>query len=730
MKTAEALGLTRTEEVEDWWLERLSDEALDVAPMIEVLAGVRQEGRADLADAWSEMLHEELSGRRDRAGLLKLAKWRVADEETAPPARDVGRALEPGFHDRLGRALFESAGFSEDLDARECVRRLALLCALEEGTLCADKTWGFGVVRRVDAFYRKVEIDFEDKPGHEMSLAYAAKTLELIPESHLLALKHRDPERLRTMVEETPGDVVKRALAAYGPMAAARLKEVLCEAVVEEADWKRFWDGARKALKADPLVEMPTRRNEPIRVLDTAGDVVERRLSRLESEHDPVEIIRQVKELTGDTNVPPLDDVAGGIVSDRLRFVLEAARGSRPEWTARVQRLLDGLEAEPSATWTASLPDRERMAEELLAPSSFMKACSDLSTRETEDLLEWLARGHEERVAELLLEGIDRMPSSAVGVGTEFLISRGRTESFIERAGELLGRRNPPESLLYWLCREYEQCVALDIADMPTLLMLSVESLESQVSGERLRVQKRLRALFTDRVWLGAVLGALGETERAELLKRVSRSPGWEPTERRSVMAAFIRLHPELEAVLASKGDADSTKQVRYTSWRSYHAREAELRRLVEEAIPQNSREIAVARSYGDLSENHEYKAAKEHQGILLRRRGETERDLESVQGTDFGGFPTERAGTGTRVEIVRPDGTQERYLILGEWDRDESLGIISSKSRLAELLDGAGPGDEVELPAMGKASGQEGEHCRVVSVDALPDEIVKWASG
>ena len=100
----------------------------------------------------------------------------------------------------------------------------------------------------------------------------AAETLEILEEEHLLARWHRERAVIQQMVREAPTDVVKLALASFGPMPAPVLQETLVQAgVVAEADWKRFWEAARKGLKADPLVEVPSKRTEPIRLLDSAG---------------------------------------------------------------------------------------------------------------------------------------------------------------------------------------------------------------------------------------------------------------------------------------------------------------------------------------------------------------------------------------------------------------------------------------------------------------------------
>ena len=63
-------------------------------------------------------------------------------------------------------------------------------------------------------------------------------------------------------------------------------------------------------------------------------------------------------------------------------------------------------------------------------------------------------------------------------------------------------------------------------------------------------------------------------------------------------------------------------------------------------------KDIAHARSYGDLRENFEYKAAKDMQSVLARRRTDMEKELDLAQGTDFSGVDTSSAAIGTVVVL------------------------------------------------------------------------------
>jgi transcription elongation factor GreA len=138
-------------------------------------------------------------------------------------------------------------------------------------------------------------------------------------------------------------------------------------------------------------------------------------------------------------------------------------------------------------------------------------------------------------------------------------------------------------------------------------------------------------------------------------------------------------------------------------SWESLERRRAEYGELVQKKIPANSKEIAIARSYGDLSENHEFKAAKEMQKILMRRKEELETQLARARGTDFSNAKTDAVNIGTIVQATNLETNQsESFTILGAWDSDPDKGIISYLSPVGAALLNHKAGDEVEFELHG----------------------------
>lgn len=127
-----------------------------------------------------------------------------------------------------------------------------------------------------------------------------------------------------------------------------------------------------------------------------------------------------------------------------------------------------------------------------------------------------------------------------------------------------------------------------------------------------------------------------------------------------------------------------------------------ELARLKEER-PKISREIGVAREHGDLSENAEYHAAKERQGMVEARIKDIEDKLSRSEIIDPTTLSGSRVRFGARVGLLNIDTEEEvSYQIVGAEEASVDEGTISVSAPLARALIGKEVGDEVrvKLPA------------------------------
>lgn len=710
---------------EEWFLARLADEPLPTSALKDFLKSLAAGGETERADAWSELLEDTLIERGAPTAAIDVLRMRAA---WPAPGRDGAywraRAMALLESDHERRALVPHAGFDAGLPVAEGFRRLDLLLSLKPGMLCLDRTWGFGVVKRVDSFYGRADIDFEHKKDHFLALAYAAGTLQILSNDHLLARQHREPEELGRLVREQPAEIARLALRSYGPLTAAQLQEIVSPRLVPAADWKKFWDTARAALKKDPLVEVPTKRAEPIRLLDRPPAFDAAWLAGLAAERDVDRIAAEVERYErerGGMEVPVGEEAAREVIGERLAFLIKGIGTSRPDLEV-VAVLAAGRLGIPLERLGAA----GRIGD-WLKEARYLEMVKELPAKTVPLFLDALEQADPEAVRALWLANLNRMGFTALAEAIARLEAARWDGRCADALRELLAARKAEVEVLYWITRHMDRLDGWDLATHPELMTQVLDQLAEDYCGERLKVKNQLRLRFEQKEWLPPMLAALDERKRRETLLRVRESPAWSALDRQSVMAQIVKLYPELEQVLsgAAPEKAAAAGPAAVTSWRTYRERQSQLEKLVREEIPRNSRDIATARAHGDLRENAEFKAAKETQGILFRRRAEWEAMLQRVQPTDFRSPAGEGAGQGTAVRLRYADGREEHYCILGEWDQDEALHIISSQTRMAQALQGRRPGETVRVPT---ASGEA--DCTLAEVGPLPDEVRAWIGG
>lgn len=130
------------------------------------------------------------------------------------------------------------------------------------------------------------------------------------------------------------------------------------------------------------------------------------------------------------------------------------------------------------------------------------------------------------------------------------------------------------------------------------------------------------------------------------------------------------------------------------------HARlqeELQQRKSVER--PRIIQAIAEARAHGDLSENAEYHAAKESQGLNEARVSDLEDKLSRADVIDVSKLKGDRVVFGATVELIDEDTEEDvTYKIVGEYEADVKSGKVSVTSPIARAMIGKKVGDVAEV--------------------------------
>lgn len=127
-------------------------------------------------------------------------------------------------------------------------------------------------------------------------------------------------------------------------------------------------------------------------------------------------------------------------------------------------------------------------------------------------------------------------------------------------------------------------------------------------------------------------------------------------------------------------------------------------------------KEIAVARAHGDLSENAEYKYAKERQGFVNAKIGQLKKRMGDLGMLNLSNIPKDRSGYGSRIVVVDVQKSVEvEYKLVSSEEADAEKGLISTTSPIGRALLNRKVGDEVQVAT--PAGRKEFEVVRLVTI-------------
>jgi transcription elongation factor GreA len=131
-----------------------------------------------------------------------------------------------------------------------------------------------------------------------------------------------------------------------------------------------------------------------------------------------------------------------------------------------------------------------------------------------------------------------------------------------------------------------------------------------------------------------------------------------------------------------------------------YDKKKAELDQMQNVDMIEITKRVATAREMGDLSENAEYHAAREDQGILQAKINMLKDQLSRAFIVDKDALPTDTVAFGSRVTVVDLDMDEEEvFELIGPGQENPDKGRILTSSPIAQGLLGKKKGDVAEIP-------------------------------
>ncbi len=571
---------------------------------------------------------------------------------------------------------------AKDLDALE---------QLTESGYCMHRTWGLGKITTVDTVLLRFLIDFPDKPEHSMDLGFAAKSLTPLAKDHVLVKVATDLQGLQEMAAVNHIDLIKLVLKSYGGSATvAQIQDALVPDVIGD-DWRKWWEAVRKEIKKDGHFRVPVKKSEPIEYNEEVVSLQARLLGDMQLARGlkaklavAMEILKSQDDLE---NVTEAYQLAMGLLDHELpnylknqpELVLDAIF-ARNDMRKALRIEANGEQIEDQAVWDL-INDLPAFMEAL--PATHKQALASYKHHHPES---W-----EADFTDLLNQSQMKLAGDIV----QLFNDAGKSDEIKETLTRLVNQHQASSELMLWLGKSRSDTYA-DILG-PEVFRAMITAMERDQFNEK-RTSRLNDFIMGDM----ELLPELIETADLEVVKDLTRalqfSSCFDDMDKRSLLGRIVKIYPAIQALISGEATTSEDRGL-LVSWDSLLRRRSEYTELVQKKIPENSKEIAVARSYGDLRENHEYKAAKEMQKILMKRKAELEMDLTRARGTDFADVSTSSVNPGTRVRVKElSQQKDEIYTILGAWDSDPESGIISYLSPFAKNLISKSVGDTFEM--------------------------------
>lgn len=575
------------------------------------------------------------------------------------------------------------------------------LLQLSPGTCCKHRSWGLGRIAELRLAADQIIIDFAEKKGHPMQLAYAAETLAVIPEEHILAKIEKNADAVREEAKKEPVEFIRSILKDQGGTATTEeIATLLVPKIFDSASFKKWFDTTKIKLKADGHFNVPTKKNLPIELHQTRVEPHQRLLEQFRVARHPKEqvVVLDAMFKILQQNSLNLEEFAA------LALELEEAaqRGERIHTTHAIELLLLRTEM---VKFHESL---QLTSDQISLPIFLANASKKLSeiftglpSSKYRRILESFPVAFPERWQEHAQHLLRHAEPRLIGEILHLFEREEKREAFAVILSRFIQDRSASSDLLAWVCEERKTAFPEFITS--DLFSAIISSLERDLHGETKKGTRLQELIFEDRELIADLLNSSDSDMARTIIRKIMISPAFTDLDRRSFLARILKVYPELESVITGQQEREAAAardESLIVSWASLERRKNEYEHLVTKLIPQNTADIAVARSYGDLRENFEFKSAKEQQSMLLRQKSELETMLNNARGTNFENPDASLVSIGTVVTFKDTSSKeQESYSILGAWDGAPEKRWVSYQTVIGQALLGHKVGEIISLP-------------------------------
>jgi transcription elongation factor GreA len=655
-------------ELEDLWTEMILMRETKPADFFELGETLKKAGQSEKAGMLLEMLADYYESEKLLEKALVVRKKMVYFSEQNKELRMRIIELYKMIHKNSPHIqdYLNISGLDNNVPILKAIASLEQFLEYDVGRYFYFERYGFGEVIETIPEKKEIIIDFERKKRHFLSLVVAQGLLTPVLKGSFLHYKYTDIESLKTISQQDPVRLIKMILKdASAPLTSTQIKTLL-NGIIEKQQLGKWWEKQRKKIEKDENINVSGRATKQYSYISADQD-------------------KTVLELT-------VFDKAN---TAEKYFLAENYAQKNPELFQKIAPRLVQLAEQLYEKKPGRALDILMLCKENTVKAEFSFSMeSAIDNHALECILEGIQNaGHQKKV----LAFVRAQKHDWQNIFKNLMLEVDDPNILSEIASALGNAPNILKDIYYTVISfpqkypaQYQWMLKLIQAGKlkeylgPGFVPRMINSID-QVKGIKKMILKILDLDVYDKI-----IARANPDEAKRILEAVNASMAL-PDYQKNDFTRIIEFH---HPGLFTKPDA-----IIYATPQALKKKQEEMDHLINVAIPENKKEISRAREYGDLSENFEYKSAREKQDQLYSKLRMIEEELTNVQIIDPEKITVERVTIGSRVIIEKiADGKQNHYTILGRWDTDLSKNIISNEAPVAKSLIDKVLGDSVVI--------------------------------
>ncbi len=683
---------------EDAMLALLESPSAAVAHhLLELLPSMTDKGLLSLAEVTLDLLDPVVGKFRLRQNLVRALEQALCRLPQAPAElreRYLATVTELRGDEQTVRAAAEETGLSDpEKSFAEALPAFQAALSFARGALVKHRTWGVGKIVAVSE--EQLVIAFPEHPRQAMARSMARRSLQPVSPQSLEAVICLRGKTLREEAAQDPVALLLRVIDEVGGKATmADCKQWLAGTVVPEATWSAWWKGAREAAAEDPRIDHSHAFQGDYRRA-AGGKRAAVRLPVLKRADGLAKSARMLQRLL--SQHPELSEQARGKYGPVLSTWAE--RDETPEGRLAAALLLASWYPEDRARWATVVAHLmvESRALNLLNTAADQQAALELAAASDEP-------------EDALVMALGSRFGPVRETARQRLLALG--EALIDLLWAYLQSELAPVPVQVEIIRlALEVRAQWEAARDPWVVLLAALDALSQAKAERditalaemLRPDGTLAELLRGRPCpearvhnLESSLLALAHYHRrAGVVREFLTGAGQEEY--------LPQLEPPKPAAEGHRLIPERNPKVVIMTRETYEAkveRREQLRRELATEIP---RLIAAARELGDLSENADYHAARERQGLAAAEARSLDALVDHARILEDLPILGDRVTAGTEVVLRElPGGTERTVWLLGQDDNYHGPEVINYRAAIGQALLEHKPGDEVTVEGEG----------------------------